>query len=243
MNKYIKCLLTVVLLMPLFSGQISLAGPKSVEKQPAAKVGKKQPATKSGLKQPATKVGKKQAAAKSAEEINAPVGAAKEKKKRTNLKAKAGGLDTAADDSTPHSIRDTAVHAKSLLSIGVVYVAIILIALAPFLLMVISGWKIFEKAGEAGWQVLIPFYNAFVMTRFCRMPAWSIIVLILPYVNVIGVIWLGLSLAKAFGKSTPYAVGLILLPMIFYPHLAFSDARYSGDDAAGPESVSYTMVS
>jgi len=36
------------------------------------------------------------------------------------------------------------------------------------------------------------------------------------------------DLAKVFGKSTGFGIGLILLPFIFIPVLAFGDAKYLG---------------
>jgi hypothetical protein len=35
-------------------------------------------------------------------------------------------------------------------------------------------------------------------------------------------------LAKLFGKSVGYGIGMLLLPFIFMPMLAFSDATYQG---------------
>lgn len=35
--------------------------------------------------------------------------------------------------------------------------------LAVVVLMIIAQWKVFTKAGEAGWKVLIPFYNAYTI--------------------------------------------------------------------------------
>jgi len=37
-----------------------------------------------------------------------------------------------------------------------------------------------------------------------------------------------LSLAKKFGRSELFGVGLLLLPMIFYPVLAFGGSEYEG---------------
>ena len=36
------------------------------------------------------------------------------------------------------------------------------------------------------------------------------------------------GLANNFGKGGGYAVGLLFLPIIFYPMLAFGDAQYVG---------------
>jgi len=35
-------------------------------------------------------------------------------------------------------------------------------------------------------------------------------------------------LSKSFGKDVGFTIGLILLPVIFYPILAFGDAKYIG---------------
>jgi hypothetical protein len=35
-------------------------------------------------------------------------------------------------------------------------------------------------------------------------------------------------LSKSFGKSEGFTVGLLLLPIIFYPILGLSDAQYNG---------------
>ena len=41
---------------------------------------------------------------------------------------------------------------------GVIAVA----GIACAIIMLIATWKIFTKAGEKGWKVLIPFYNAYI---------------------------------------------------------------------------------
>ena len=35
----------------------------------------------------------------------------------------------------------------------------VLVSIVSYVLIVIGWWKIFTKAGEAGWKSLIPFYN------------------------------------------------------------------------------------
>lgn len=37
-----------------------------------------------------------------------------------------------------------------------------LVALAIYVLQIIGWWKIFTKAGEAGWKSLIPLYNLYI---------------------------------------------------------------------------------
>jgi len=100
-----------------------------------------------------------------------------------------------------------------------------------FLLMVLSWWKIFSKANQAGWKVLVPFLNLIVLTKILNKPIWwMVIYLILP----VGHILVSLQLAKFFGKKIIFAVGMILLPFVFYPLLAFSKAQIA-EPAAVPE--------
>lgn len=39
------------------------------------------------------------------------------------------------------------------------------IVIAFYVLLVIAQWKIFTKAGEAGWKSLIPVYNMVVLYK------------------------------------------------------------------------------
>ena len=32
-----------------------------------------------------------------------------------------------------------------------------------FVILLIAGWRIFEKAGKPGWAFIIPFYNVIVL--------------------------------------------------------------------------------
>lgn len=106
------------------------------------------------------------------------------------------------------------------------------IYLAIFVLLIASGWKIFEKAGQPGWAVLIPIYNGIIMLKIIGKPWWWIFLMMIPYVGIVWVIWSINLLAKSFGKSEGFTVGLVLLGIVFYPMLAFGDAEYQGPAAA-----------
>ena len=100
--------------------------------------------------------------------------------------------------------------------------------LAIVVLMIVSGWKIYEKAGQPGWASIIPIYNIIVMLKIVGKPLWWIIMLIIPGVNLVFAIWMLNMLSKSFGKDEGFTVGLLLLGVVFYPILAFGDARYLG---------------
>ena len=92
-----------------------------------------------------------------------------------------------------------------------------------FLIYSICWFKIFNKAGEAGWKALIPFFNLFIFTKIAKKPIWWLIIyLILP----LGYIFSSLQISKLFGKNITFSIGLIVLPIIFYPILAFGKTNF-----------------
>jgi hypothetical protein len=107
----------------------------------------------------------------------------------------------------------------------------VVIYLAIIIVMIVGLWKIFTKAGKPGWACLIPIYNIIVLLDIAGKPAWWFILFLIPIVNLIIVIMTYLALAKAFGKSGGFAIGMLLLPFIFIPMLGFGDAQYQGATA------------
>lgn len=103
-----------------------------------------------------------------------------------------------------------------------------LIALVVSVVVLVAWWVIFSKAGQAGWKCLIPVYNLYIMYKIGWGNGWLFLLLIVPIVNFVVGIILYVKLAQAFGKGAGYAVGLIFLPVIFLPMLAFGDAQYIG---------------
>ena len=103
-----------------------------------------------------------------------------------------------------------------------------LFSLALSVLVIVGMWKIFVKAGDPGWAAIIPIYNVDIICKITAKPIWWLLLLVLcPFVNLIVAILLTLALAKSFGKGTGFAIGMILLPFVFYPILGFSDATYT----------------
>jgi hypothetical protein len=100
--------------------------------------------------------------------------------------------------------------------------------LAVIILIVASIWKVFEKAGKPGWAAIVPIYNYIVMLEIVGKPTWWIVLLLIPFVNIFIALYMVILLAQSFNKSTGFAVGMILLPIVFYPMLAFGDATYHG---------------
>jgi hypothetical protein len=101
-----------------------------------------------------------------------------------------------------------------------------LIYLIIVVAIIVGFWKVFTKAGKPGWAAIIPIYNLIVLLEIAGKPLWWIILFFIPVVNLIAAILVGLGVAKNFGKSDAFGVGLGLLGFIFYPILGFGDAQY-----------------
>lgn len=93
---------------------------------------------------------------------------------------------------------------------------------------IVAMWKIFQKAGEEGWKAIIPFYNTYTLVKIVDGNGIKFLLLFVPIVNIVFAIMLMVKLAKAFGKSGGFAVGLIFLSLIFELILAFDNSEYQG---------------
>ena len=128
-------------------------------------------------------------------------------------------------ESTVGSSYSNAI-AASMAVISVIMIIFFIIGV----ITIIANWKVFTKAGKPGWTSLIPFYNMYQLFEVAGMNGWMFLLLLIPFVNFIIIIMLNINLAKAFGKDTGFAIGLILLNPIFMLILAFSDAKYIGNN-------------
>ncbi len=103
----------------------------------------------------------------------------------------------------------------------------ILLFVAVFaLLIIVSLWVVFEKAGQPGFHSIIPIYNLYVMMEISGKPWWWMFLLFVPVLGLIINLLAMLSLAEKFGRGFLYGLGLFFLPMFFFPMLAFGGARY-----------------
>jgi hypothetical protein len=98
---------------------------------------------------------------------------------------------------------------------------------------IIVHWKIFTKAGEPGWACIVPVYNVMILSKICGRGELFGLLCLVPCVNIVVGIMLTFDLAKVFGKDVGFAIGLLLLPIVFLPILAFGSAEYVGTSGGG----------
>lgn len=117
----------------------------------------------------------------------------------------------------------------SLIAAGKGALLVPIIVLAFFVLPIAGMWKVFVKADQPGWAAIVPIYNVYVLLEVAGKPMWWLILFFVPFVSIIAAILVHFAVAKNFGKSALFAIGLILLPFIFYPILGFGRSQYGGE--------------
>lgn len=129
-------------------------------------------------------------------------------------------------DPTLYTVQTTTVTTSNS---GSMLWSVALVSLVIWLVMIIAYWKVFTKAGEAGWKCLIPFYNVYTLCRIAGRNGWWFLGLLVPFVNIIVALIISIDLAKHFGKSTVFGVvGLWIFSVIGYLMLGYGDAEYVG---------------
>lgn len=93
-----------------------------------------------------------------------------------------------------------------------------------FALMIVTYWKLFNKAGQPGWASIIPIYSTYIMLKIGEKPGWWILLFLVPIANIVFMIMALAAFLKAYGKEGAGPVLLALFFSIFYlPYLAFSN--------------------
>jgi hypothetical protein len=100
--------------------------------------------------------------------------------------------------------------------------------LAGMLLMVVSMWVIFVKAGHPGIFSIIPIVSLYFLLQIAGKPGWWMLLFFIPFLNIIAMFLVFIALAQSFGKGVLFGLGLIFLPFLFFPILAFGGAEHQG---------------
>lgn len=116
------------------------------------------------------------------------------------------------------------------------FAVFMIIAFAIAIVELVGMWKMYTKAGEAGWKCLIPIYNVVILFKIAGISPWLVLGYLATIIPGIGAlvalgitIYAMVSLAKAYGQSGWFAAGLIFFQPIFMCILGFGKAEYQGN--------------
>ena len=96
--------------------------------------------------------------------------------------------------------------------------------LMAFMLFVM--WRIYARAGQPGWTVLVPFYNTYVLLKIVNRPGWWLALYFIPIVNFVVNIIVYYDLAKAFGRGRGTLLLMVFIPFVGFPVVSFSQGPY-----------------
>ena len=101
--------------------------------------------------------------------------------------------------------------------------------LAIAVLAVVAMWVLFQKAGREGWKSIIPFYNVWVSFDIVYGAGWKMFLMLVPLLTIAVSIMYSYRMAKAFGRSTAFAVCNIFFSPITNLIMAFDGkSNYEG---------------
>jgi hypothetical protein len=121
------------------------------------------------------------------------------------------------------------------------FIFLIVVCAAAAIVVMIAKMAIYKKAGKPSWAAWVPGYSSVLDCEIGGVdPRWVLIYIYGSFLSIIPIlgglayaaaaiyyaILVNVSLAHSFGKSTGFAVGLILVPFVFIPMLGWGQAKY-----------------
>lgn len=140
--------------------------------------------------------------------------------------------------------------------LGGLIMSYLALALLWWVLQVVANWRIFTKAGEAGWKSIIPIYSDYITYKIAwknRFMFWiwligmfllwigagsldggdptatsSILGTLGALAAFVSYVLMNVKKSAAFGHGIPFAIGMLLFPPIFTLILGFGSSVYYG---------------
>lgn len=98
------------------------------------------------------------------------------------------------------------------------------------ILIMLGGKNIFKKAHKGEKTAYYPIINLFTMLEIVDMSIFWGILFFVPGVNLIVLMIMSYMLGTVFNTSFGFKMGLVFLPICFYPLLFISDKQYKISD-------------
>lgn len=105
-----------------------------------------------------------------------------------------------------------------------------LLAIAVYVVLVIALWRVFTKAGYAGWLAIIPLVNVVYLTKIAGFSGWFALLYLVPIVGFVFHIIVSLRVGRAFGHGWFFSLALLVVfHVIGYLILGFSGDKYRAE--------------
>ncbi len=100
----------------------------------------------------------------------------------------------------------------------------------------LGTWKLYTKVNRKAWEAFVPVYNAIVLMKIINRPAWWVILLFIPIVNLLmfPIIWI--ETIRSFKRNSNQDTALVLLTFGFYIYYInyFVDVEYKENRSLKP---------
>lgn len=128
---------------------------------------------------------------------------------------------------------DTASIFIKLLLANSIFKTIMIITLVIALYMIIIRGLIYAKAKRHAWATIIPIYRDVVWLKIAGISPWVLLLWLIPVIGwlILAIIMIisKFKVAKAFGESGWFGLGIWIIPIIFESIIAFDkDMKYEG---------------
>lgn len=131
---------------------------------------------------------------------------------------------------------------------------LVIILSGYFILSHIGLYLIFQKAGLAGWKILVPFYGIYTAVKLIRRPIWWFIVYYIPFVGFISWVGIIVELLKhmgivGFGQhvlavvAAPFYLTYVgIKPEYEWKGYAFMDAYQKSRRREWADAISFAVI-
>ena len=108
----------------------------------------------------------------------------------------------------------------------------VIVRIVMLIATIVGYYKLYEKMGRNGWEALIPIYNIYVLNTYVqKRNPWLVLLILVPFVNVVYGIILLHTIVKGFGKTWVYTLLIAILPVLILI-LAFNENDHYDENRA-----------
>ena len=122
------------------------------------------------------------------------------------------------------------IEASVMNSMMTICIIILCLTFTRSILVMIGGSKIFKKASKKPSTSYYPVLNLFTLLEITETSTFLGILFFVPIVNIVALSILFYRLGTAFNTSKLFKIGLVVLPIIFYPILSLGNKQYKLND-------------
>lgn len=98
--------------------------------------------------------------------------------------------------------------------LAAIFVIVWIVIIAASLVSIVGLWKMFEKAGYAGWKSLIPILNVYIMFEISGNKKLFPVLIVSDILYVISMVWRSVIYASDPSASSPFLTALAVLGVI-----------------------------